>query len=203
MLIPLHTIIKKYNLKINGIAHCGGHFAEEHADYKRAGIKKIAYIEASPKTFSILRSKIFDNDVKLFNVACADYEGYAEMFCETANTGQSSSLLPPGTHVKHYPSIKFNHREKVKVVKLDSLQLKGYNFFNCDTQGSELMVLKGATETIKEFDYLYLEVNVEPLYIGAPMVEEIDEYLSDFQRVETVLMKQGWGDALYIRKSLL
>lgn len=203
MLIPLHTIIKKYNLRINGIVHCGGHFAEEHSDYKRAGINKIAYIEASPKTFSILSNKIFDKDVKLFNVACADYEGYAEMYCETANTGQSSSLLPPGTHIKHYPNIKFDHREKVKVVRMDSLNLKGYNTLMCDTQGSELMVLKGAIETTKEFDYIYLEVNRENLYMGAPMVEEIDSFLKDFTRVETYWMRENWGDALYIRKSLL
>jgi hypothetical protein len=33
---------------------------------------------------------------------------------------------------------------------------------------------------------------------------EIDNYLNEFERVETQIFKEfGWGDALYIRKSLI
>lgn len=204
MLIPLTTLIKKYRLKITGIIHVGAHHCQEHEDYKRNGVNKIVYIEASPKTFAVIANKKFDENVRLYNVACADYEGYTEMYTETDNQGQSSSLLPPGTHIKHYPSIRFTGKETVKVVRLDSLLLNGYNFLMIDTQGSELMVLKGAPVTLQDVDYIYLECNREELYIGAPMVEEIDAYLTDFIRVETQWIgKENWGDCLFVRRALL
>lgn len=199
MLIPLPTIIKKYRPQIKGIIHVGAHHAQEHDDYQRAGIHKIVYIEASPKTYAHLSQKRFGPDVRLFNVACADYEGYADMYCERNNQGQSSSLLAPGTHTKHYPDIVFNEREKVKVVKLDSLLLNGYNFMNIDVQGAEMMVLRGATTTLVNIDWVYIEVNRENVYEGCAHVEEIDLFLSDFERVETQWTGQGWGDALYRR----
>lgn len=203
MLIPLHSIMSKYRMNVTGCIHVGAHFAEEHADYKANGIDRIVYIEASPKTFHILNNKIFDKDVRLINVACGDRECIAEMYCETSNQGQSSSLLQPGTHLKHYPNIQFNHTEKVKVVTLDSLKLTGYNFMNLDVQGFEGSVLRGATETLKTVDYVYTEVNTEDVYFGCIKVDQLDEILKDFQRVETMMTRQGWGDALYIRKSLL
>jgi FkbM family methyltransferase len=202
MLIPLATIIKKYNLRITGVIHCGAHHAEEHDDYTSAGIKKIVYIEASPLTFKILSGKNFESGVLLFNVACADYEGYAELYAEEANKGQSSSLLQPGTHLKHYPDITFDKKEKVKVIRLDSLELTGYNFMNIDVQGAEGMVLRGGEKTLKGVDYVYTEVNTEDVYKGATQLHEMDALLKDFNRVETYLTRQGWGDAFYIRKNI-
>lgn len=203
MLIPLRTLIKKYHLSITGVLHVGAHWAEEHGDYTEAGIEHIAYIEASPLTFATLKQKQFKPTVKLYNVACADYCGYGQMYAETDNQGQSSSLLPPGTHTKHYPGIKFNHREDVKVVTLDSLRLTRYNFMNVDVQGAELLVFKGGQKTLQYVDYIYTEVNTEGVYQGAPHVHELDSFLKDFQRVETFMTGQGWGDALYIKKTLL
>lgn len=203
MLIPLHSLIKKYNLQITGVLHIGAHWAEEHGDYTQAGIEHIAYIEASPKTFGVLKSKRFPATVKLYNVACADYTGYSDMYAESDNQGQSSSLLAPGTHTKHYPSIRFNERETVKVVTLDSLRLTRYNFMNVDVQGAEAMVFRGGVKTLAHVDYIYTEVNTENVYEGAPHVDELDSILTDFTRVETFMTSQGWGDSLYIRRSLL
>lgn len=202
MLIPLHTIIKKHNLSIKGIVHVGAHYAEEHSDYLKNGIEDVVYIEASKASYYHLCRKRFSDSVILFNVALADYEGYAEMYTETANQGQSSSLLKPGTHTKHYPSIKFNQREKVAVTTLDKLAFNRpkYNMLNLDVQGAELLVLKGGKETLQHIDIIYSEVNRDELYEGCAKVSEMDAFLKDFERVETQWVPEGWGDALYIRK---
>lgn len=202
MLIPLSSIIKKHNLRITGIIHVGANSGQEHSDYLKENIRDIVYIEASKASFYHLCRKPFDDRVKLFNIALADKEGEMEMYTETANQGQSSSLLKPGTHTTHYPGIKFTGRETVSVTTLDKLPIERekYNMLNIDVQGAELLVLKGSKNTLEGIDIIYTEVNTEEVYEGCAKVDEIDALLTDFNRVETVMTGQGWGDALYLRK---
>tara|TARA_B100000965_G_scaffold362182_1_gene344050 strand:- start:137 stop:385 length:249 start_codon:yes stop_codon:yes gene_type:complete len=72
---------------------------------------------------------------------------------------------------------------------------------NMDVQGYELEVLKGATETLKNINYVYCEVNRDEVYENNAYVEEIDEFLAGYgmERVETNWAGDIWGDALYIR----
>lgn len=74
-----------------------------------------------------------------------------------------------------------------------------------DVQGYEGEVLKGATETLKGIDVVYTEVNRGSTYKGNALIEEIDEMLSEFTRVETYWPSPNWtwGDACYVRKTLL
>lgn len=189
-------------MDIKGIIHIGAHYAEEHKDYIKEGVRKVAYIEASQSSFFKLCRINLEGEVELHNVALADYEGVTEMYTETDNQGQSSSLLKPGTHTKHYPSIVFNKRETVLVTTLDKLKLSGYNMLNMDVQGAELMVLRGSTKTLENIDYIYTEINTEQVYEGCAQLSDIDTFLGDlgFERVEIVMTGQGWGDAFYTRK---
>ena len=52
-------------------------------------------------------------------------------------------------------------------------------------------------------DYLYLEVNIEEVYKDCALLPELDEFLVDFERVETKMTPYGWGDCLMVRKTLL
>jgi len=54
-------------------------------------------------------------------------------------------------------------------------------------------------------DYIYAEVNEEELYVGISLLPEIDTYLEGFGfcRVGTYMTPKKWGDAFYIKKSLL
>lgn len=46
--------------------------------------------------------------------------------------------------------------------------------------------------------------HVKELYENNTLMEQLDEYLSNFTRVETKIFDQwGWGDAFYVRKTLL
>lgn len=203
MLIPFSDLIYKYRLDIRGVIHVGAHEGQEVADYKRFDIHDIVLIEPAKSQLAKLISKFGGQEgIKIFNVACGAEECEAELFTETRNNGQSNSLLKPGTHLKHYPLIKFNGKEKVKVVPLKTLDIDFtlYNLLNLDCQGYELSVLKGADLT--HIDAIYTEVNREEVYKGAAMVEELDEFLTDFKRVKTVWMREGWGDALMVRRNI-
>jgi hypothetical protein len=65
-----------------------------------------------------------------------------------------------------------------------------------------LEVLKGATETLKNIDYLIVEVNNSELYEGCCMVKDLDLFLQKFglQRVETNWEGETWGDGFYIKQ---
>jgi len=205
MLIDLKYLKKKYNLKIKGIIHVGAHTGEEHKIYRQLGIKKVVWIEAIDE----LAEKLFDKFLKDKNnqVICAtisDKNGHS--IFRTTNNLASSSLLDLGTHIKHHPHIHNIDKSVVEVITLDklikqnSIKISDYNMLNLDIQGTELMALKGMTKNLKHIKYIYTEVNMEEVYKGCCLMKEIDEYLTDFERVETKITKYCWGDALYCRK---
>lgn len=205
MLLNLTTLVKKYSLRVTGVIHVGAHHGEEVPEYFKLGVKNIALIEPCAKAFNILRQKFAGHHhIELFNYACAAINGEGAMYTETANKGQSNSLLRPVEHIKHYPDIKFNGMETVKISRLDALGLANkYNMINMDVQGAEGGVVIGATSIMPNIDYVYTEVNKDDanLYKGATQISELDNLLHDFTRVETSWTDQGWGDALYIRTS--
>jgi hypothetical protein len=83
---------------------------------------------------------------------------------------------------------------------LDSYKLSP-DLLAMDTQGYELEVLKGATETLKSVKVVYTEVSNVPLYEGSALVDDIDEFLQPygFKRVRTDWVGGTWGDAVYVR----
>jgi len=209
MLLNLTDLIQKYSLKITGIVHVGAHFGEEVADYHKQGIKDIILIEPCGPAFKKLQNRFAGhNHIRLIHCACAAVDGEALMYIETANNGQSNSLLQPMRHLQHYPDIQFKSTEQVRVMKLDSIMAmiptgNWFNMINMDVQGAEGAVIIGGKETLAHIDYVYTEVNDDAaqLYKNATKISELDELLKDFLRVETAWTQQGWGDALYIRKT--
>jgi FkbM family methyltransferase len=207
MLISLKQSIAKHDLRITGVVHVGAHFGQEYHDYKAAGIRQVLFIEPCEKAFKVLQ-ETFNNTsgVMLFNGACGAEVSVAKMNVEQANQGMSNSLLKPAKHLQQYPSIQFTSIEEVEVHPLDNIVyflVPRGNLLVMDVQGFELEVLKGATQTLKQVDYIYTEVNRDEVYENCARVEQLDEYLTDFARVETSWQGGTWGDAWYIRKSLL
>ncbi len=199
MLLNLSSLITKYQMKITGVIHCGAHTGEEDPEYLKHGIQIRHYFEPHPETFSQLLNNV---QADCWQVALGASDTTAKMHVETFNKGQSNSLLEPGTHLKHYPKITFDSTIEVPVMPLDDFEFTDSNLLNMDVQGYELEILKGATETLKYIDYIYTEVNTEEVYQNCGKLSELDAFLSDYIRVETMMTGQGWGDALYITKRI-
>lgn len=188
---------------IKGVILAGAHHGQEYELFKSCGINKMLFIEPCNPAMNVLTSKFGTNeDVRLVNCALGEDNYDTEINVETFNNGMSNSILTPKKHLLQYPQIEFNTKEKISVKKLDDLEFtkEYYNMLYMDVQGFELNVLKGATETLKNIDYVFTEVNRDELYEGCAMVEQLDEFLSDFIRVETNWEGGTWGDAFYIRK---
>ena len=125
------------------------------------------------------------------------------------NEGQSSSLLELGTHRIVHPDVRYTHTLQLPTVTLDTLHrhhdFSALNLLNMDLQGAELLCLQGATEYLKCVDYVYTEINVEPLYVGCALLPELLAFLSDFEPLERQMWPwrngkdAGWGDLLLRR----
>ena len=204
MLISFKDLVKKYDLKIKGIIHVGGHHGEELEDYIDEGIQNIILFEPLSDCFDVIGYKCQDLNANIegHQVALGSERGIAKMYVSD-NEKQSSSVLKPKVHLTHHPHVKFPSTEDVEVHLLDDYNSKDYNFINMDVQGYELEVLKGGTKTLEHVDYVYCEVNRDEVYENNAYVEELDEFLSEYnmKRVETDWAGDIWGDALYIREA--
>jgi FkbM family methyltransferase len=206
MLIKLDFLFSKYNLNIYGILHIGAHLCEEREDYIRHGLtdENIIWVEGNYNLITQIKQN-YPNSIIWNNIISDRDDEFITL--HLANNGQSSSILELGTHKKHYNHIKYvkDIDDMTKTIKTlykeHGISSNFANFLNIDIQGAELLALKGMKDLLHNFDYLYLEVNQEELYKNCHLINEIDDYVKqfNFQRVETKMTREKWGDAFYIK----
>jgi FkbM family methyltransferase len=204
MLIPLHTIVKKYNIQFKGILHVGAHECEELSDYLHyLPINKILWIDALPEKVALCKKKY--PGVLIENAIVSDI--IEKVKFNVSNNGQSSSMLEFGLHSTFHPHVSYVHSFEGDTQLLKNILPKypnEYNFVNLDIQGAELKALKGMEEYLSSIDYIYTEVNSDYVYKNCVLVSELDNYLSTFgfKRVETKWCGDfRWGDAFYIKSN--
>jgi FkbM family methyltransferase len=202
MLIPLHDLVKKYNIKFKGILHVGAHECEELKDYEvYLHRNQILWIDALPGKVDICKQRY--SNILIENAVVSDVVETIRF--NVSNNGQSSSMLDFGLHSTFHPSVKYVtcFETETKLLKniLPNYNIN-YNFLNLDIQGAELKALKGMEEYLNNVDYIYTEVNSDYVYKGCALIGELDQYLIQFglHRVETKWTDCKWGDAFYIRK---
>ena len=212
MLLDFQYLKNKYNLKIDGVIHIGAHYGEEINVYTKNNIENIICFEPAPSNFNILEI-LFSEKADLFNIALGNDNKKVPMNIEISNNGQSNSILNPKLHLNQYPHITFDKQIEVDMIKLDDFMTcykansknknKNFNLINIDVQGYELEVFKGSKNILKNIDYIISEVNKDFLYENCCLVNEIDEFLFNFnfKRVETSWDGVTWGDALYIKNN--
>jgi len=202
MLLDFKNLYEKYNMNVRGVLHIGAHYGEEHNIYKNFGIPNIAYFEPLIKNFNVLKQNIKDESL-LFNFALGNQNKKIEMFVESANNGQSSSILEPKIHLSQYPHIVFNQKEIVEMKRLDDLDinLSDFNLINIDVQGYELEVFKGSEKTLESIDYIISEINRDEVYHGCAKIDELIDFLSlfGFELVEENWAGNTWGDGFFIK----
>tara|TARA_Y100000590_G_C15446670_1_gene911050 strand:- start:151 stop:831 length:681 start_codon:yes stop_codon:yes gene_type:complete len=216
-------MIKKYNMKINGVLHIGAHRCEELNCYLYANINSdnIFWIEANENLYNEIKTKY--PLIKIGNYCISNEDNKEVTFNISSNDGQSSSILNLGLHSQHYPNIVYTKHVSMKTTTIKTLYKKEHlkdnfaNYLHLDIQGAELLALKGAENLLNNYDYIYTEVNKDYMYENCALMSEIDDYLLkyNFKRVFTdfsvgpFFRKNGnpidepyplWGDALYIKK---
>jgi FkbM family methyltransferase len=202
MLIPLHNLVKNYNIQFKGILHVGAHECEELNDYEKyIQRNKILWVEALSDKVELCKQRY--PNVLIENAVVSDK--IEKVVFNVSNNGQSSSILDFGLHSHYHSHVHYvnSFETETKLLKdvISNYDIE-YNFLNFDIQGAELKALKGMEEYLPTVDYLYTEVNSDYVYKDCALIEELDEYLLKFGlvRVETQMTEFKWGDAFYIRK---
>jgi FkbM family methyltransferase len=201
--LDLEELVQKYQVKIKGLIHVGAHYGQEYEIYQRLGIANLIFFEPLVQNFEILKTHVGEK-AKLFQLALGNENKEVKMYVESTNNGMSSSILKPQKHLEQYPQIVFDQEEIVEMVRLDDFlsEKENYNFLTIDVQGYELEVLKGSRETLTNISGILTEVNRDELYSNCVRVEQLDDFLKnfDFYRVETNWEGGTWGDAFYLKK---
>jgi hypothetical protein len=115
-------------------------------------------------------------------------------------------------HRDVWPFVHFTNDIEIQSHKLDTIidsehvDLKDYDGLVLDTQGSELLVLKGATRTLNNVQMVKVEVADFEAYAGCPQPEEIAAFLAvyglrEWMRFPFAEHKSGghYYDIIYLR----
>jgi len=208
MLISYEECLELIGKDIKKILHIGAHTGEEAEAYYRGGCTDIIWFEANDTLFPELSLHIeqFKMNQQVYNIAL--WEKNEELIFKVTNNFQSSSFFDLEAHTKYYPHIKVVEEKLITAYRLDhidNLNFYDFEFINIDTQGSELAILKGMGDLIlnSSITGIYLEVNKETLYSNIPLIDDVDKFLGllGFAREITRWTNEGWGDALYIKRS--
>jgi len=195
---------------VKGVIHCGASTAMDSDVYTNNGISRVLWIEALPALAAPLHKRceaLGPNHICASAAVSSTSGEVVEM--SIVNNSISSSLLQLGHgHRTYLPFLSEVSKVKVTTVTLDdlmtrlSLNMQDFNVLYIDVQGSELLVLQGASnQVLGHIDYIYTEVSSEEHYINGVLLTEIDDFLCcrGFKLKEIALLPLGHGNALYTR----
>jgi FkbM family methyltransferase len=205
----LEKVLKNNGIFVNEVVHIGGHHGQEAEVYHTMDVDRVLFLEPMKESFKICKEKAESLGYECENWGVGEEKGKMVMYTETANKGQSSSMLEPKKHLEMYPGIQFDGREEVDVITLDGAMEDldmSPDMIVIDVQGYEKQALSGGPNALKSAKVIFSEVNEIEMYSGGASVSELDEFLSayGFSREMTSWVgyesKNCWGDAIYIKK---
>ena len=197
-------LLDKYKIECHSVLHIGGHLAEEATLYKENEVTTVTFIEGDPAVFSKMQDVLVSYPQYSGVLALlSNAEGVSDFYV-ASNQGASSSILAPGRHLTERPDIQFDEVKHIRTVTLDSLSLGAYDLVVLDVQGAERKVIEGGMETISKAKAIWVEVNAGSMYEGDASSSDIVASLAEFFVPCFINMNENlWGDALFIRKSLI
>lgn len=204
--------------QVNGIIHVGANSAEEMPFYNELPGPKL-YFEPIPEIAERIVTKIsklqdpkYPSYVEV--LGCGSENMKDVTLHVSANGGNSSSILDGvnGLHFSKY-GIATIKDISIEVVRLDSymkthipknsysFEQFPYNVLCIDTEGYDLEVLKGATETLKHIKFLMVECWEDEYFIGCPTFEEQNKFIIDqgFTLVKSDIFNKRFGNHFYTK----
>lgn len=189
--------------RISGVIHVGANLGQEKDTYAARGLNVI-WLEPIPEVFGRLSTSLESYPQQ--NAFChliTDVDNQEYTFHISSNEGASSSILNLAKHKELWPNVTFTKSIVLSSISLSTfvrqqrLNLSKYDALVLDTQGSELLVLRGAVDVLPAFKFIKTEVADFESYSGCCQLSEMDEFLDarGFQRVATVRFthKEGVG----------
>ena len=171
--------------KCSGVIHVGANVGQERHLYASHGLK-VVWIEPIPEIFAALQANLIglENQIAVQSLI-TDKDNERRTLHIATNNGASSSLLELNEHKDIWPDVGFSRDIELISAKLSTalrtaqIDPQGYDALIMDTQGTELLVLKGAREILPYFDYIKTEAADFEIYKGCATVAELDDFLSE------------------------
>lgn len=175
--------LKKYFKEINTILDVGankGQFALAASCYYPNS--NIYSFEPSELTYQhLLKNMGAKKNIKLFNFGLGDINGELEFYENSFDQISSFSKINFKNNNTIYKKSKILVG-KALIKKLDdifnSLNIEYPILLKLDVQGLEDKVLKGALKTLKNIDYILLELAFEKLYEDQLLFHDMNRYLN-------------------------
>jgi FkbM family methyltransferase len=168
----------------HGVVHVGANIGQERRLYARYDLD-VLWIEPIPEVFAALRANIagFPRQ-RALEYLVTDRDGAEYEFHVANNRGESSSILDLKEHRDVWPGVKFTNTIKLRSTTLASLLAReridpaNYDALVMDTQGSELLVLRGSEPVLASFRFIKTEVPDFEAYAGCAQLEDIEAFLT-------------------------
>ncbi len=175
---------------VSGVVHVGANTGQERELY-RAHDLSVIWVEPIPPIFAELENNIrgFRNQ-RAFRALVTDVDEKEYQFHIANNKGESSSILELKQHRDIWPAVSYTAAISLSSITLASLFKKEqidprkYQALIMDTQGSELLVLKGSLPILEHFKYIKVEVPDFESYEGCCQLSDVNEFMAEHRYKE-------------------
>lgn len=169
--------------KSRGVIHIGANSGQERGTYSIFGIN-VAWVEPVPHIFKKLEKNIYNYKKQVaFQYLITDKDNEEKTLNIANNESLSSSIFTLDKHQLLFPNVTYQETIRLKTSTLDTiirkerLSPKKYDTLVMDVEGAELMVLKGAKISLKQFKWVFLECTNFDARKGACQCHEIVDFL--------------------------
>jgi FkbM family methyltransferase len=187
--VKYHLQENAFLKKSKGVIHVGASYGQERDLYNYFN-QNVIWIEPIFEVFNELKKNISKyKNQSCFNYLITDQNNQNHEF-KITNNSLSSSIFHLAEHKKMWPEVKYSHSVNLKSIKLatfflkENIDLKDFDSLVIDTQGSELLVLKGLGENINLFTYAKVEACNFKSYDGCCTDIEIVNYMKNYNFFE-------------------
>jgi len=168
----------------HGVIHVGANIGQERALYARHDLD-VLWIEPIPDVFEALRKNIAEYPrQRAVQALVTNRDDREYEFHVANNAGESSSILELKQHKDVWPKVAFTKSIYLRSVTLPTLltregvDIMRYDTLVMDTQGSELLVLEGATGLLPRFAYVKTEVPDFEAYEGCAQLADLAAFMA-------------------------
>jgi FkbM family methyltransferase len=178
------TGVRAFLRDVSGVIHVGANMGQERALYAQYRLP-VLWVEPLEEAFALLQRNIAGYPgQRALKALLTDEDGREYQFHVASNAGQSSSIFELALHKEVWPDVSYTQTITVVSRTLTTLLAENgvdpsrYDALVMDTQGSELLILRGAAELLRHFKYVQVEVADFEAYLGCCQVADVESYLA-------------------------
>ena len=186
-----------------GVIHVGANTGQERKVYDRFGLNVI-WVEPIPEVFAQLVANIVEYPKqRAIEALITERDGDRHTLNVASNGGASSSILALHEHKDVWPDVSYVRSVDLVSSTLSSLLGKAdvdWNQFDVlvmDTQGAELLVLRGAVDLLPRFRFIKTEVADFEAYKNCTQGDEMETFLAQYlfvvERRDVFATRAGGG----------